>query len=54
MPYHIVKTVEGYFVENKDTGKRYSQRPMTKANAAAQLRVLQQAEGGEGGKKKRK
>lgn len=43
MPYRLVKTTSGYFVENKDTGKRYSADAMTKQKAEAQLRVLMAA-----------
>ncbi len=41
MPYKIVKVAKGYYVKNMKTGKRYSEKPMTKANAEAQLRILE-------------
>ena len=43
MPYHIVKSSTGYYVENKDTGRRHSTDPMTLKNAKAQLRILESA-----------
>jgi len=41
MPYMLEKVVNGYYVKNKVSGKRYSSRPMTKKNAEAQLRLLE-------------
>lgn len=43
MPFQLVKSGMGYFVENKDTGKRYSSRPLPKTRAEAQMRVLTMA-----------
>ena len=40
MPYKIIETPKGYFVENITTNKRYSKRPMTKDNAIMQLYIL--------------
>jgi len=40
MPFRIVKQNKGYFVENIDTGKRYSKKPLTEQNAKAQFRIL--------------
>ena len=44
MPYKLVRTSTGFFVENKDTGRRYSQEPMTRENAEKQMRVLYYSE----------
>jgi hypothetical protein len=41
MPYEIKKARGGYYVINKDTKKKYSKKPITKANAEAQLRILE-------------
>jgi hypothetical protein len=41
----LVKTSAGYYVENKDTGRRYSSEPMPKKRAEAQMRALVYAEG---------
>lgn len=40
MPYHLVKTPKGWFVENKETGKRYSNTPITLEKAQSQLSIL--------------
>ena len=40
MPYKIVKVGHGWVVENKETGKRYSGKPIPRERAEAQLRVL--------------
>ena len=40
MPYHIIKSSSGYKVENKNTKKKYSKKPMTKANATKQKKIL--------------
>lgn len=45
MPYKLVKVTGGYYVENKNTGKRYSQEPIPKDRAERQLRALYYAEG---------
>ena len=44
MPYKLVKVTAGYFVENKETGKRYSSDPLPKKRAEAQMRALYYAE----------
>lgn len=50
MPYHIVKKGQrGFAVKNKETGKLYSKRPMTKSNAEKQKAILEKTE-----KKKKK
>jgi hypothetical protein len=40
MPYQIKKIKGGYVVVNLLTGKHYSNHPMTKEKAEAQLRLL--------------
>jgi len=37
----IKKVSNGYYVVNKQTGKKYSSQPLTKLKAEAQLRILQ-------------
>ena len=41
MPYVLKQVKNGYYVVNKETGKKYSNKPMTKENAEGQLRLLQ-------------
>jgi hypothetical protein len=40
MPFRIIKDRKGYFVENVETGKRFSKKPMTEINAKKQFRIL--------------
>ena len=40
MPYEVKKTAQGYFVVNKETGKKYSKKPLTKPKAEKQLIAL--------------
>ena len=40
MPYELKKVKNGYYVVSTETGKKHSKKPMTKAKAEAQLRVL--------------
>lgn len=47
MPYVIKKSGKGYFVVNQNTGKKYSNKPIIKANAEKQLKVLQMHSRGE-------
>ena len=42
MPYEIKEAPGGYYVVNKESGKRYSKLPLDKAAAEAQYRVLEQ------------
>ena len=44
MPYQLKKVKNGYYVENKSTKKKYSNKPIPLKNARAQMRVLQVAE----------
>jgi hypothetical protein len=48
MPYKLVRVTGGYYVENKETGRRYSRDPIPLKNAERQLRALYYAEGGGG------
>jgi len=41
MPYHIAKEGKGYVVVTTSTGRKHSDKPITKAKADAQLRVLE-------------
>jgi hypothetical protein len=36
-----MKSGSGYKVTNKETGKQYSKKPIPKANAQAQMRLLE-------------
>jgi hypothetical protein len=47
MPYTIKKSGKGYFVVNQNTGKKYSNKPITKTNADRQLKVLEMHSRGE-------
>ena len=40
MPWHVVKSGNGYKVKNKKTGKTYSKKPMSKKKAEAQLKAI--------------
>lgn len=41
MPYKIVKTTNGkFFVENQQTGHRFSKSGLTKTNAEKQLKAI--------------
>ena len=40
MPYELKKVKNGYYVVSIETGKKHSKKPMTKAKAEAQLRIL--------------
>lgn len=44
MPYRLIKATGGYFVETISTGRRHSEKPISKAKAEAQLRILQSKE----------
>jgi len=44
MPYKLVKSGSKYYVENSDTGKRHSNKPMSKRRAVMQMRALYAAE----------
>ena len=41
MPYKLMKSGSGYKVMNMETGKHYSNHPIPKANAQAQMRLLE-------------
>jgi len=40
MPFQIIKTPKGYFVENIETHKRYSKNALTELKAKQQFRIL--------------
>ena len=40
MPYRLVRSGRNYFVENKDTGRRYSKKALPKSRASRQMRAL--------------
>ncbi len=40
MPYEVRKFGSGYKVVSKDTGKVHSKKPMSKADAQAQMRAM--------------
>jgi len=40
MPYALLKSGGGYFVVNKNTGRKYSLKPLPLEKAEAQMRVL--------------
>lgn len=40
MPFRIIRNKNGYFVENIETGKRFSKRPMTEKSAIKQFKIL--------------
>lgn len=40
MPYSIIPKGRGYIVKNTETGKEHSKKPMPKARAEAQMRLL--------------
>lgn len=41
MPYRLIKVTGGYFVETISTGRKHSEKPISKIKAEAQLRVLE-------------
>lgn len=41
MPYHIEKSGKGYVVVTTSTGRKHSDKPISKLKAEAQLRVLE-------------
>lgn len=46
MPYDLIKRGTGYIVKNIATGKEHSKKPIPKARAEAQMRLLQGIEHG--------
>jgi len=46
MPYCMDKKATGYIVRNIETGKEHSKKPIPKARAEAQMRLLQGIEHG--------
>jgi len=41
MPYHMEKSGRGYYIVTTSTGRKHSEKPISKAKAEAQLRVLE-------------
>lgn len=41
MPWHLEKSGRGYYVVTTSTGRKHSAKPISKAKAEAQLRVLE-------------
>jgi hypothetical protein len=41
MPYHLEKSGRGYYVITTSTGRKHSEKPISKAKAEAQLRILE-------------
>ena len=41
MPFHLLKSGRGYYVVTTSTGRKHSAKPISKAKAEAQLRVLE-------------
>lgn len=46
MPYQLIKRGTGYIVKNTATGKEHSKKPIPKARAEAQMRLLYGIESG--------
>lgn len=44
MPYHLEKHGTGYYAVTTATGKRHSDRPISKEMAEAQIRAMEAAE----------
>lgn len=44
MPWRIDKVPGGYYVVTISTGRKHSEKPMTKTKAEAQLRILESKE----------
>lgn len=53
MPWHLEKSGRGYFVVTTSTGRKHSEKPITKAKAEAQLRILESLPGHKEPKKKK-
>ena len=41
MPWHIEKSGKGFFVVTTSTGRKHSEKPISKERAEAQLRILE-------------
>lgn len=44
MPWHLQKSGKGYYVVTTSTGRKHSLKPISKAKAEAQLRILESKE----------
>lgn len=51
MPYAVSKSGSGYKVRNKETGKTYSDKPMSREKAVSQMRAIYMHQGAEDGRK---
>ena len=40
MPFKIIKDKKGYYVQNLESGRRFSKKPMTEQNAVKQFKIL--------------
>jgi hypothetical protein len=49
MPYHLQQSGKGYYVITTSTGRKHSDKPISKAKAEAQMRLLEMSD-----RKKRK
>ena len=45
MPYHLEKSGKGYYVITTSTGRKHSDKPISKAKAEAQMRLLEMIDG---------
>jgi hypothetical protein len=45
MPYHLQKSGKGYYVITTSTGRKHSDKPISKAKAEAQMRLLEMIDG---------
>jgi hypothetical protein len=43
MPYHIEKSGKGYYVITTSTGRKHSDKPISKAKAEGQMRAMEAA-----------
>lgn len=43
MPYHLVKSGKGWKVARKDTGKTFSEKPLSRGAAEKQIGILYMA-----------
>jgi hypothetical protein len=46
MPYRLVQSGNKYFVENKQSGRRYSKKSLSRTMAVRQMRALYASENG--------
>jgi hypothetical protein len=53
MPWHLEKSGRGYYVVTTSTGRKHSEKPISKPKAEAQLRVLESLPGHKKEKRKK-